>query len=113
MTDERRRCERLPVAIPTRIDTPSFQGRIGVTRNVSRTGMLIGTPSRFRIGERATLELRVGEGDSARSIEQSGRIVRLEMNGRDETGIWSYLMAVRFSDPLPDDVLAHVQSISR
>ncbi len=106
MSSERRRSDRHAVSLPTRIDTPSFSGRIGVTCNVSSTGVLLGTPSRFRIGERAQVELRLGDGDDVQVVAREGRIVRLELNAQDESGLWSYLMAVRFSEPLDDVTLA-------
>ncbi len=99
---ERRRSLRLPLWVPTRIDTATQPNRFGMTRNVSSTGALLGTPTRFRIGERADIELRLPNQEPK---NVPGRIVRLEVNESDEVGLWRYLMAVRFLEPLSEDVL--------
>ncbi len=99
---ERRRSTRRYLSIPTRIDTRKQQHRFGMTQNLSRTGALFATPSRFRIGERATLRFCVGEGEESEPIE--ARIVRLELNEADAMGVLQYFMAVIFTQPLEGSV---------
>ncbi len=102
--EERRRAGRRPVIIPARVDTKSRPQRFAMTRNVSRTGALLATPSRFRIGERAILRFRTPDTREYQQVE--ARIVRLELNRDDQVGIWPYLAAVSFSRPLDDFVSA-------
>ncbi len=96
---ERRRALRQPVTIPARVDTKSRPQRFAMTRNVSKTGALLATPSRFRIGERATLRFRTPNASDYTRVE--ARIVRLELNPDNHVGIWPYLAAVHFAEPLP------------
>jgi len=102
---ERRRSFRKPVAIPARVDTKTRPQRFAMTRNVSRTGALLATPSRFKIGERATLRFRTPDASDYTRVE--AQIVRLELNPDDGVGIWPYLAAVRFRTPLdaPQELL--------
>jgi hypothetical protein len=96
---ERRRALRLAVILPTRIDTKTRPQRFAMTRNVSRTGALLATPSRFRIGERAILRFRAPDASDYTRVE--AQIVRLELNPDNPIGFWPYLAAVRFETPLP------------
>jgi hypothetical protein len=100
---ERRRALRQPLTIPARVDTKSRPQRFAMTRNLSKTGALLATPSRFHIGERATLRFRTPDSSDYRRVE--ARIVRLELNPQDQVGIWPYLAAVRFAEPLEDVLL--------
>jgi hypothetical protein len=95
---ERRRALRLAVILPTRIDTKSRPQRFAMTRNVSRTGALLATPSRFGIGERAILRFRAPDASDYTLVE--AQIVRLELNQDNPAGMWPYLAAVRFEAPL-------------
>jgi hypothetical protein len=100
---ERRRALRQPLTIPARVDTKSRPQRFAMTRNVSKTGALLATPSRFHIGERATLRFRTPDSSDYRRVE--ARIVRLELNPENHVGLWPYLAAVRFAEPLDDPLL--------
>jgi hypothetical protein len=105
--NERRRTNRRDAFIAVSINTPTRRGRFGMTRNVSKNGMLIGTASRFRIGEQAWLTFR----SDKRSVHNlRGRIVRLEVNDSAETPIWHYLMAVRLADPLPETTIKRLDT---
>lgn len=105
---DRRRCLRRNAFVAVSINTPTRRGRFGMTRNVSSTGVLIGTASRFQIGEQAWLTFR---SDQRAVHNVRGRIVRLQVNDEAETPIWHYLMAVRLADPLPDATVKKLDSI--
>ena len=106
---ERRRNNRRNAFTAVSINTPTRRGRFGMTRNISRTGMLIGTASRFQIGEQAWLTFR----SDKRSVHNlRGRIVRLQVNDQAETPIWHYLMAVRLSDPIPEATIKTIETSS-
>lgn len=98
---DRRGDRRAPTCIPARIDTPRRDDRFAMTRDVSRTGALLATPSRLQIGEKATLIFH--DGEKQRSV--AARVVRLELNRNDMSGIWRYFVAVEFTQPLPDEAV--------
>ena len=95
---ERRRAARIPVSIPTRIDTELYEDRFGMARDLSITGALLATPNRLRIGDRASLAFRLPSG---RAAVMPGQIVRLQLDTDDETGVARYLAAIHFTAPLP------------
>ncbi|MEQ9324869.1 MAG: PilZ domain-containing protein [Polyangiaceae bacterium] len=72
---ERRRHTRYETYLPVQIDTPDKPARIGVSHNVSSAGMLIATPSRFRVGQPVEVTFRVSERGAKRT--RTGRIMRL------------------------------------
>lgn len=72
---ERRRHKRYETYLPVQIDTPDKPARIGVSHNVSSAGMLIATPSRFRVGQPVEVTFRVSERGAKRT--RAGRIMRL------------------------------------
>ncbi len=102
LEDERRRARRRFLTLPVRIDTHSRPERFAITRNLSRTGALLATQSRFRIGAKAVL-LFHADGKGKRSPVEA-RIVRLELNSEDATGLWPYLAAVSFETPLESSI---------
>jgi len=97
-SDDRRRARREYFTVAARIDTTKRPERFGMTRNISRTGALLATPSRFNIGERALLRFVNRDGVQGEPVQ--ARIVRLELNPEDPVGVWPYFMAVRFLEPL-------------
>ncbi len=100
---DRRRARRRQLMVPATIATRAHAQRFGMTCNVSRTGALLATPARFAIGERALVRFQRPTGDVSHEVQ--GRIVRLEINSHDSSGIWRYLMAVRFERPLPTGIV--------
>jgi Tfp pilus assembly protein PilZ len=95
---ERRRHPRHRATFPIQIDTAQKKQRLGVARNASVNGVLIGTGSRFDAGERVSLALQFhGE---AQQWRVSGRIVRV---ASDRTSDWfSRILAVEFDQALPE-----------
>lgn len=72
---ERRRYMRYQAYLPVQIDTPDKPGRIGLSHDVSSSGMLIATPSRFEIGQRVDVTFRLSRRGAKRT--RRGRITRL------------------------------------
>jgi hypothetical protein len=98
----RRGLPRQPVLLAVELSSAAKRGRCGVTRNASRTGLLIVTPSRFAVGESLELALHGSPGQSGRV---NARVVRVEENEWDSHEVWRYRMAVALDDALPDDLL--------
>jgi hypothetical protein len=98
---ERRKHTRFDICFPVRLDSSKKAGRIGMSRNSSVGGMLLGTPSRFQAGDALRLTFRVAAAQAAETIVR-GRVVRV---GFDETNLDSWcrrLLAIEFDEPLPD-----------
>lgn len=94
---ERRRHQRHRAAFPVQIDGDEKKDRIGVARNASISGVLVGTPSRFSAGERVTLSLKfVGEPD----LRVRGRIVRIDADKRSDW--FNRILAVAFDEAVPE-----------
>jgi hypothetical protein len=90
----RRRSARQPVNVAVSITSPDRPEQIGVSRDVSDSGMLFHSLSRFDIGIRVQLLFRTGE----REQLVTGRVVRAS---RDPA--WSFYphaTAVTFVDPI-------------
>ncbi len=80
--------------VPLRLDTESKTGRFGVSRNVSASGMLLRTRSRFTLGDRIGLTFRFTSDANDRRLD--GKIVRLERDQGDDAGIFPRQVAVQF-----------------
>jgi PilZ domain len=78
-----RRHARFNVSFPVAIDAPEKGGRVGVVRNVSASGFLLGTPSQFRAGQRVRVSFKSRR--RGPSFDVPGTIVRV---GLDPTGEW-------------------------
>src|SRR6185503_18705883 len=95
---ERRRHPRHRATFPVQIDTERKKQRLGVARNASVSGVLLGTGSRFDAGERVSLALQFH--GKAQEWRVSGRIVRV---GSDRASDWfSRILAVEFDQALPE-----------
>lgn len=95
----RRRHQRHRVVFPVKVSSTQKQGRIGICRNGSASGMLLGTPSRFEIGDALELRFRVRTGEPENTVR--ARIVRLAEEARDRDHWCHRLVAVEFEDPQP------------
>ncbi len=78
-----RRHPRTNVSFPVAIDAPEKGGRVGVVRNVSASGLLVGTPSQFRAGQRVRVRFKTRR--RGPSYDVPGTIVRV---GLDPSGEW-------------------------
>jgi hypothetical protein len=93
---ERRQRARHRVCFPIQLRGERKSGRIGLCRNGSATGMLLGTPSRFEVGERLDLSFRVTS--QAPEMRLSGRIVRVAQEARHRDHWCHRLVAVVFDE---------------
>lgn len=93
--DERRTAERVEAIVIVELD----EGRHGVTRNVSGSGLLIATRSRFTPGDRLELTIHA----TSASIRSKARVIRVDETPPTES--WRYRIAVELEEPLPDLVI--------
>jgi len=77
-----RRHSRHPVRFPVAIESPAKPGRVGVVRNMSQRGLLIGTPSRYQEGQRVRVRFRTRGGPE---IDLPATVVRID---HDPSGDW-------------------------
>jgi hypothetical protein len=87
---ERRRHTREEVYFPVQIDSKEKSERVGVARNSSASGLLIGTPSRFSVGEELDLTFTVQYGGPYQ--KKHGRVVRVTLD--DQADLFRQLVAV-------------------
>ncbi|MGE0869880.1 MAG: PilZ domain-containing protein [Kofleriaceae bacterium] len=93
---ERRRFARHSIQLPVSVSTPMRRNRIGMIRDVSASGMLFHSLSRFEIGERVTLMFRIG-----RTGSTTAHVVRTFSDPNDDN-LFRFVTAVRFDAPLLD-----------
>lgn len=101
-SEERRAHERKSLRTPIGIDAESRKDRAGITRNMSASGVLFHSPSRFSIGEELELYFRSRDGGEQR---YTGRVVRTGTDPDVHT-IFPHVTAVAFDEPvdhIPDD----------
>jgi len=87
---ERRRHARVDVFFPVQIDTTQKADRIGIARNSSHSGLLIGTPSHFQVGEELVLTFAPVFGQPHQKVK--GHVVRTSLD--EEADLFRQLVAV-------------------
>lgn len=96
---DKRRSARHMVVVPVQIDSEQRKDRLGVTRDVSNSGTLLLSNSKFAIGEKLRVTFYVSS-DSTEPQKTVGEVVRVEQL---QAGLqWRYAMALRFEQPLPE-----------
>lgn len=94
---ERRCYERHPIQVPINVSTKVRRDRAGMIRDVSASGLLFHSASRFELGERVTVMFKLAE----RKGITAGQVVRIAPDVNPENG-FKFLTAVRFDAPLLD-----------
>jgi hypothetical protein len=101
MDSDRRRFGRHPVSTPINVCTASRRDRAGMIRDVSASGLLFHSRSKFAIGERVSMMFYVRRGDQRVKGTTAGQVVRAFVDDNRET-LFPNLTAVRFDAPLLD-----------
>lgn len=94
---ERRHHTRHPIQVPVNVSAGARRDRVGMIRDLSRSGILFHSLSRFELGERLALMFRV---DRAKG-STGGQVVRVDTDDHPDN-IFRFLTAVRFDAPLLD-----------
>jgi hypothetical protein len=87
---ERRRHYRVDVFFPVQIDSTHKSDRIGIARNSSHSGLLIGTPSHFQVGDELELTYAPAFGQPYQKVK--GHVVRINLD--EEADLFRQLVAV-------------------
>jgi hypothetical protein len=98
--DDRRDGTRHSVWFPLKVDTPQASDGVAVSRNISETGVLMLSASKLDPGSTVTVTFRVERSEPDRTVE--AKIVRMERNTGDTTGIWPWRVAVEFVEPIAE-----------
>jgi hypothetical protein len=93
----RRTFERHPIQVPVNVSTAVRRNRVGMIRDVSASGVLFHSPSKFEIGERLTIMFKLAH----RKGVTAGAVVRTETDP-DPGNVFRFVTAVRFDAPLLD-----------
>lgn len=101
MDDERRRHQRQSIALPTRVTGRSVQSDIGMTLDLSASGVLVTARHRFKIGERVNVTFRTPQLDAQHSSSISGTVVR-QRRVEEEGTLWPNEVAIRFDRLAPE-----------
>jgi hypothetical protein len=110
--DERRQQRRYRCTLLVRFGKEGQGEWAAVSRNVSRTGLLMAVGPRLKIGEPISMTFRVTP--DSEEITVSGTVVRVRERVEDPRGYWPHQVAVEFDDMLPglEDVFDEVESKS-
>lgn len=94
---DRRRHTRHPIQVPVNVCAGARRDRVGMIRDLSRSGILFHSLSKFAIGERLAVMFRIQRRNGA----TAGYVVRAETDDHPDN-IFRFLTAVRFDAPLLD-----------
>lgn len=100
-SDERRGEPRQRALVLVEVTSGALAGRHGITRDLTRHGILIASQSRFVVGDRIDVKVRT----SVANAERRARVVRVEQTPRTEE--WRYRVALELEEPLPPELVAH------
>ncbi len=95
---DRRRSERKRGFFAIQLDSLERANRIGVSRDVSMSGMLIASPSRFAVGEEVRVHIYFPN-DARESVR--ARVARVEETPLRSDEPWRYRLALEFDSEYP------------
>jgi len=92
---ERREQNRYSVWFPMKVQTPTIDDDVAVSRNVSDTGLLMVAARVLEVGASITVTFRISKDTPERTMQ--AKIVRCEPNP-ESSGLWPYRIAVEFAE---------------
>jgi hypothetical protein len=98
---DRRRFERLPIQVPVNVSTTERRDRVGMIRDLSASGLLFHSLSRYAIGERVIVMFKLNHGKGV----TAGHVVRAQID-ENLDNFFRFMTAVSFDAPLLDIDLA-------
>jgi hypothetical protein len=100
--DDRRGEPRTAAVLSVDLASETKGGRLGVTRDLSATGLLIVTPSHFTKGDRLRIKVHSG---SDTELDVCGRVTRVDENPVSSPELWRYRVGIELDKPLPVSLL--------
>ena len=108
--EDRRGAKRFTIWFPLQISGERVV-IIGISRDISATGVMMVAAAEPVVGERVVVMLRL-PGDELPEREMIGTIVRVEDNSEDAEGLWRHRVAVSFTEAI-DDLEPLLADVSR
>ena len=96
---DRRTLSRRKAFLAVEIDASTRKKRGRVTRDASRRGLLIASPSRFAVGEALDLKVLVPHRGE---VAVQARVTRVEENPVDSHEMWRWRFAVELDQDEPE-----------
>lgn len=107
-SSDRRSDIRHIACFPAEIDTESGTS-IAIIRDLSVSGALLLTRSRFKVGDPVKLSLYILDDQNPRVV--TGKIMRSERRGSDYSDVWPNSVGIKF-DELLKDCEAEVKAVA-
>ena len=100
--DDRRQSQRQNTTIVVELESPDGKRgtRVGITRDASSGGLLVGCSSRYDVGQELVLVFQRSPGSP--QLRARCEVVRVERNPSPSSAFWLYLMGVRFLEQVPN-----------
>jgi hypothetical protein len=95
------RAPRVELHTAVAIDAANRKERSGMSRNISRTGMLFHSGSQFAVGEKLSLRFQMGTAVEGQENFISATVVRAESEPVSKHNFLRFVTAVHFETPLP------------
>lgn len=96
---DRRRAARTAAVLAVGLQNESKQARHGVTRDLSAKGLLVVTPSTFKLGDRVEVTLHAGGAD----LNVAGHVARIDENPVSSPELWRWRVGIELDTPLPSE----------
>ncbi len=99
--EDRRQATRQNTTLVVQVESPDgTRGpRVGITRDASPGGLLLGCSTAYEVGQQIVLVLQREE--SAPPTRVRCEVVRVQPNPSPSSAFWLYLVGLRFLEPTP------------
>jgi Tfp pilus assembly protein PilZ len=99
--EDRRKEARQHTTLVVQVESPDgTRGpRVGITRDASPGGLLLGCSTAYQVGQEIVLVLQREENEAPTRVRCS--VVRVQPNPNPSSAFWLYLVALRFLEPTP------------
>lgn len=95
---ERRNSERIPMWFPIEVSSSTLPEGMGISHDASPHGILFASGLQVEIGTLVTIKFRVSKDSPEQTA--TGKVVRVEVNDDDPTGMWPNRLALVFETAL-------------
>lgn len=99
--EDRRKEARQHTTLVVQVESPDgTRGpRVGITRDASPGGLLLGCSTAYQVGQEIVLVLQREEHEAPTRVRCA--VVRVQPNPNPSSAFWLYLVALRFLEPTP------------
>ena len=99
--EDRRQATRQTTTLVVQVESPDgTRGpRVGITRDASPGGVLLGSSTPYEVGHELVLVLQRDESEPPTRVRCE--VVRAKLNPNPSSAFWLYLVGLRFLEPTP------------